>query len=472
MKCQDYINTTVGESSIHGCPYLVKHALHWLEKIFWGVIIIAAAYWSFNICYSQWERFRDNPIILATELTWGKLNYPFVGITLCFNYTDEEAIAHVIKDTWAVTPEDRDSYQYYFEFLKTINHLTVAKLSTLEPYRNDDKLKNLDFVQILLQLKGKGLPKRDTKTVEKKTDKNAQGGNSEYGEPDFRAAITELGMCQTTSQTARYTNPYKGADNIQLPAKSECNPISECNTKIFNRVGSNASMNVYMHNNFDIVTPGDRDTILSRGTDNGALTVELMLGITTAEGEVRKLPIPYRKCRYTNENNLKYFRSYSPGLCRTECRVHAALAKCGCKPFFYAVGSKKNVCDVNGMLCLEKAGWPQSAHCNCLPLCEEVRYVVSQKQAVTDDSTRFESTVIVKVLLPRMGFKRRVVFSTDQLIVSFGGAIGLFLGASFISVYGLIFTFCQFIFSNILSLFKKCFNNNNNNTKVIKMREY
>uniref|UniRef100_A0A1B0AAZ8 Pickpocket protein 28 n=1 Tax=Glossina pallidipes TaxID=7398 RepID=A0A1B0AAZ8_GLOPL len=435
MKCQDYINTTVGESSIHGCPYLVKQALHWLEKIFWGVTIIAAAYWSINICYSQWERFRDNPIILATELTWGKLNYPFVGITLCFNYTDEVAIARVIKDTWAVEPEDRDSYQYYFKFLKTINDLTVAKLSTLEPYRNDDKLKNLDFVQILLQLKGKGLPKRDTKTVEKKTDENAPGGNAEYGEPDFRAAITELGMCQTTSQTARYTNPYEGPGNIQLPAKSECNPISECNTKIFNRVGSNASMNVYMHNNFDIVTPGDRDTIFSRGTDNGALTVELMLGITTAEAEVRKLPIAYRKCRYTNENNLNYFRSYSPGLCRTECRVHAALAKCGCKPYFYAVGSKKNICDVKGMLCLEKAEWPESARCNCLPLCEEVRYVVSQKQAVTDDSTRFESTVIIKVLLPRMGFKRRVVFSADQLIVSFGGAIGLFLGASFISVY-------------------------------------
>uniref|UniRef100_A0A1A9VSR9 Uncharacterized protein n=1 Tax=Glossina austeni TaxID=7395 RepID=A0A1A9VSR9_GLOAU len=140
-----------------------------------------------------------------------------------------------------------------------------------------------------------------------------------------------------------------------------------------------------MHNNFDIVTPGDRDTILSKGTDNGALTVELMLGITTAEAEVRKLPIAYRKCRYTNENNLNYFR----------------------------------------------------------------------------DSTRFESTVIVKVLLPRMGFKRRVVFSADQLIVSFGGAIGLFLGASFISVYGLVFTFSQFVFSNISSLCKKCFRNSN-----------
>uniref|UniRef100_A0A1A9VSS5 Uncharacterized protein n=1 Tax=Glossina austeni TaxID=7395 RepID=A0A1A9VSS5_GLOAU len=209
MKCQDYINTTISESSIHGCPYLVKQALHWLEKIFWGITIIAAAYWSIKSCYRQWERFRDNPIILATELTW-------------------------------------------------------------------------------------------------------------------------------------------------------------------------------------------------------------------------------------------------------------ALAKCGCKPYFYfAVGPKKNICDVKGMLCLEKAEWPESARCKCLPLCEEIRYVVSQAQAVTKSSEKFESTIIVKMLLPRIGIKRRVVFSADQLIVSFGGAIGLFLGASFISVYGLVFTFSQFVFSNILSLCKKCFNSSN-----------
>lgn len=50
-----------------------------------------------------------------------------------------------------------------------------------------------------------------------------------------------------------------------------------------------------------------------------------------------------------------------------------------------------------------------------------------------------------------MAMKRRVVFSTDQLIMSFGGAIGLFLGASFISMYGLAFVFSEFVFSNCWS---------------------
>uniref|UniRef100_A0A1A9W9L9 Uncharacterized protein n=1 Tax=Glossina brevipalpis TaxID=37001 RepID=A0A1A9W9L9_9MUSC len=472
MKCQEYINTTVGESSIHGFPYLVKRELHGLEKIFWIVTIIAAAYCSINICLSQWKRFRDNPIIYATELTWGKPKFPFVGTTLYMNYTDEAAFEDVIEDTWGVKSENRELYQYYFDFLKIINSLTVTRFATLKPYENNDNLKNLDFIQILLQLKRKALPNGNLKEVKKKPNENSQDSKAESRESDFRVAITELGICQTTSQTARYTSPYEGAENMPLPNKLECSAMEECDTKIFNRLGENASMSIYMHNNFDIITPGDRDTMSRQAALNGALGIELMLSITTAEEEVRNLPIAFRKCRYTNENNLKYFQSYSPGLCRTECRINAALEKCGCKPFFYASGPKKNICDIKGMLCLDNAKWPHSAYCNCLPLCEETHYTILQTLVVTDDSVRFESTTIVKLLLPRTAFKRRVVFSADQLIVSFGGAIGLFLGASFISVYGLLFTFSKFVFSNFLILFKKCSNNNTYNNKVIKVREY
>lgn len=50
-----------------------------------------------------------------------------------------------------------------------------------------------------------------------------------------------------------------------------------------------------------------------------------------------------------------------------------------------------------------------------------------------------------------MAMKRRVVFSTDQLIMSFGGAIGLFLGASFISIYGLLYILSEYVFGNIWS---------------------
>jgi len=68
----------------------------------------------------------------------------------------------------------------------------------------------------------------------------------------------------------------------------------------------------------------------------------------------------------------------------------------------------------------------------------------------------FERTLIINMKLPKMGMKRRVVFSTDQLIMSFGGAIGLFLGASFMTIYGLIYLFLTFIaYKCKHSLFKK-----------------
>lgn len=53
-----------------------------------------------------------------------------------------------------------------------------------------------------------------------------------------------------------------------------------------------------------------------------------------------------------------------------------------------------------------------------------------------------------------MAMKRRVVFSTDQLIMSFGGAIGLFLGASFISIYGLLYVLSEYVFANFWSCVK------------------
>lgn len=63
-----------------------------------------------------------------------------------------------------------------------------------------------------------------------------------------------------------------------------------------------------MHNVEDIVAPFEQGTIMRQATMEGSLTIELLLGLTTAETEVRNLPIAYRKCRYKDENNLKYFK--------------------------------------------------------------------------------------------------------------------------------------------------------------------
>lgn len=153
MNCRQYWNKTLGESSIHGFPYLVKKELHWLERLFWAAVIISATYFSLNICLNQWKRFRDNPIVYAMELAWGKSKFPFVGITLCTESTHQEDLDNVIHETWDIEPDvNHTQYLYYVEFLRVLNSLNYMNLEKLKPYENDESLEELKFVDILLQV--------------------------------------------------------------------------------------------------------------------------------------------------------------------------------------------------------------------------------------------------------------------------------------------------------------------------------
>lgn len=156
MKCGKFVGKTLGESSIHGFPYLVKRELHWIEKLFWGLMIVLTAYTSIDICLNQWKRFRENPIVYAMELAWGKSNFPFVGITLCSDHTDRHEFDHIIEDLWNVEKETNETaYNYYWQFLKALNVLRVTTLETLKPYENDTKLNDLNFLEMLIRVSKK-----------------------------------------------------------------------------------------------------------------------------------------------------------------------------------------------------------------------------------------------------------------------------------------------------------------------------
>ncbi|TMW43231.1 hypothetical protein DOY81_011689 [Sarcophaga bullata] len=200
----------------------------------------------------------------------------------------------------------------------------------------------------------------------------------------------------------RYTNPYGDLKPLKVADVRYCDVMNECNSKIFPKIGYDSNLLILLHNVEDIAAPYDKSTILRRAITDGSLTIELLLALTTAETEVRKLPIAYRKCRYRDENNLNYFGIYRPGLCRIECRIDLALQKCGCKPYFYMVAPHIPVCSIKGMLCLSREHWPEAAQCNCPNLCEEESYISMQTMLQKDESTTFEKTIIVKLFLPRM----------------------------------------------------------------------
>uniref|UniRef100_T1GJG0 Uncharacterized protein n=1 Tax=Megaselia scalaris TaxID=36166 RepID=T1GJG0_MEGSC len=60
------------------------------------------------------------------------------------------------------------------------------------------------------------------------------------------------------------------------------------------------------------------------------------------------------------------------------------------------------------------------------------------------DDGNFQRSLLLTMYLPQMITKRLVVFSTDQLIVAFGGAASFFLGCNFLSVIELLYFVLHF----------------------------
>lgn len=127
----------------------------------------------------------------------------------------------------------------------------------------------------------------------------------------------------------------------------------------------------------------DRSVIKRTLIGNQTDSIELQMELTLAEEEVRNLPINFRKCRFEDENNLLYFKTYKQTHCFVECRITEALRLCNCKPFFYVIGEGKT-CDIEEMQCLVYQNWTTTSKKNCLhcfPLCEQISYSEQRKQA-------------------------------------------------------------------------------------------
>ncbi|EDV59760.1 sodium channel protein Nach [Drosophila erecta] len=429
-KQPDWLAELCQESSIHGMPYIVRRNLHWTERLFWSFIILGSAYYAISSCLSQWYRFRDNPLVYEYEYLFGLRNFPHVGITICPSYYDEEEIPRLINQTWGVDPsKDKEKAEYYRKFLIAINGLRYSTLETLEPFDNDTSLDNVNYLNILLELQKKIIPV-DIPAV-------------------LAPIITEVGLCQTSSQLTRYGNPYGKLETMDVDPMQQCGFFSDCITSLKPLNSIMAPLLLYLHDVNEMMLPDDMRTLVFDAKVASSNVLDVMLHSTSAESEVRNLPLAYRKCRYSNENNLQYYSPYHPSLCRLECRIKWALSLCNCKPYFYVAAPEAPVCKVSGMLCLARSKWLERP-CHCFPSCREGTFNIFKvdKQAGGDvnySGEKFERTLIVKLHISKMGINRRVVFSTDQLIMSFGGAIGLFLGASFMTIYGLVYLFLTFV---------------------------
>ncbi|XP_072945098.1 pickpocket protein 28-like [Epargyreus clarus] len=200
--------------------------------------------------------------------------------------------------------------------------------------------------------------------------------------------------------------------------------------------------------------------------------------IITAEGLRPYSPIR-RKCYFSNERYLQYFKIYTQTNCEIECLTNFTQTKCGCVHFGLPHGPGTKVCAAGSILCMSEArrelmkltiesgmnvqpsdndttreARAVAARCRCLPACTSIEYEAETSQATVDEKAVSRAykypmtnemaflTSRVKIYLKESQFttlRRSELFGQVDFLANCGGLLGLLMGFSVLSVVEIIY---------------------------------
>ncbi|XP_049883335.1 pickpocket protein 28-like isoform X2 [Pectinophora gossypiella] len=405
------------ETSMHGFNHIAARRRHWLERVLWAVVTAAAIWGAVDISLGQWQRYNDNPTVVTLEKDFRTWRFSYPGITACNqNRVKPTAVPEVIMRTWNVTPT-HDKYDYYSRFVTAVANSDLFNLKAFEEFKHDESL-NVDLFRIAVDV----MPDMAFKTTW-----------SQEVEAEWIPVMTEVGVCYSTNSLAVADMAIVKPN----PNDTKLYPItckySSMICYLVLEVSSNCSF--YIHSPYDVMEASSQ-------VSRVILTMQRLTSLSVMETRsgkgVRELAPARRGCRYTAEPATDYATIFSTNTCRLTCRSKLAIKLCGCKPFYYFYEAGPT-CTPAGMACLAsltaRLATNDGARCVCPQQCVDALF----KEISTDDQFWVKGPFVnhgsVRFVMqpPRTRYTREIVFHFQDLVVSFGGAAGLFLGASFIS---------------------------------------
>ncbi|KAL3273928.1 hypothetical protein HHI36_015353 [Cryptolaemus montrouzieri] len=235
---------------------------------------------------------------------------------------------------------------------------------------------------------------------------------------------------------------------------------------------STQGIRVSLHTAIDI--PRLSQVFFSVGLDKLS-TVMVTPSLTRTSKKVKHYNPMKRNCYLKNERKLKFFRYYSQSSCHLECWTNYTESFCGCVNFYMPRDNQTRVCNLKTHSCLQDAElnftqdiWEErvklanSKHrrgkttvCNCLPLCSALNYFAEFSTSDWDfknpDNAYFDGnrdnfsdlhasavTIFFKQshFLP---YEREELFGFTDMVSNIGGALGLIIGFSLVSLGEIIY---------------------------------
>lgn len=295
---------------------------------------------AFKVAARHWYRYEYNATVLSLETDYRSWRYPLFGITVCSNYTDDDAIAAIVEMHWNVS-KGHTSYMYYEEFVRTIATTTYHSLHNYGRYAADKSLHNVDMLDVIKTVRQKYLDGLDRQV--------------------FSPIITEFGVCYTNGyfRNNLRRHPHFAADVLEKHRKDPRFTYTDVMTMNISPYVLDKQSNItivswhcakdntsawfkwvsfqFIHSKIDVISMDTSCKVFLH--DNSMVEMMVEKKVVVGSRALHTLPIHRRQCRYVNESSLRYYPYYyTQNLCEITCRIQAAIKLCDCAPFLYYAG--------------------------------------------------------------------------------------------------------------------------------------
>ncbi|CAH0564376.1 unnamed protein product [Brassicogethes aeneus] len=504
-----YLTTYLQEGNIHGLKYLAERRTA-IEKIWWLIALIVALYGCITLILLTYKKWETSPVIVsfATKET-PIFDIPFPTVTICpevksrttiFNYTD---ILYKKQDGVKLDNQTELQFAYMSEICTFHKELKYPV-----PKYFDNSI--YDFYQDV-----------SPNFYDDVSDCMFMGSN--YNCSDiFKPIVVDEGLCYAfnlldrsdmlNDNVAVYKNLHKMSDqkaawslnegytslkgrdiypkralyagalfSLELKFKVEDKNLDfTCGTSI-------QGYKIQIHQ--PSMLPRPKNQHFRIPLDQSVIAAVMPNMITTSEA-VKNYSPSRRKCYFSSERTLKYFKTYTQQNCQIECITNYTLHECGCVDFYMPREANTPICGTPMKGCVKKAdddrleaginaqlsekmglkyeptrAYKQTLVCDCMPECTFMSYIVENSQSDWDWERKYQmdrnspsynkSTTHMSYL--QVFFKsnqfitsdRNELYGVTDFLANFGGLLGLFTGFSALSLVEILYFLTLRIICNI-----------------------
>ncbi|XP_044755808.1 sodium channel protein Nach-like [Coccinella septempunctata] len=416
-------------STLHGVRFIAEDGRPFFEKFMWFICVMVGLITSIIIIFSLWEKFQTNPTITGLDTDFHSWDVAFPSITICQEKPGNDTLIDEFIEKQMSDFVEKDQLRKFLEFSTTLSYDNLREIGPYTKLNLSSVEKS--FKKVMYSLMNK------CEDVFESCEWKSKPYNCCEG---FFPVFTESGFCYSFNSRHHETEEERNEGDSK---EFEMRYIKETDLKwslAFTVKNTDIKIPIYILNSDEMAGIDMRPQHI---WDFTMRSISFSVKQTYTTEDTKQLSIKQRRCIFPDERKLEIDYIYTYTACARQCRMDTSMKLCGCVPFFYSISSESpyRYCRIRELECVanNKGKILDVEHCDCQLSCSNTVYEVEKLSANNEDEINTMETGFLS--WPMIRYKREVLFGWVDLLVSFGGIAGLFLGFSLLSGVEIIYYF-------------------------------